>query len=76
MEIILRWKRLHRQPPPDRCRAPRPLAPAALVATARAGCTVQNPMKTYDEIDAKIEKKQAVVMTAKEITGYVEKLAA
>lgn len=34
------------------------------------------PMKTYDEINAKIEKKQAVVMTAKEITGYVEKLVA
>jgi uncharacterized protein (DUF39 family) len=30
-------------------------------------------MKTYDEINAKIEKKQAVVMTAEEIIGYVEK---
>ena len=30
-------------------------------------------MKTYDEINAKIEKKQAVVMTAEEIIGYVER---
>jgi uncharacterized protein (DUF39 family) len=32
-----------------------------------------SPMKTYEEINAKIESKKAVVLTAEEIIGYVEK---
>jgi uncharacterized protein (DUF39 family) len=30
-------------------------------------------MKSYEEINAKIESKKAVVLTAEEIIGYVEK---
>ena len=32
-------------------------------------------MKTYEEINERIERKKAVVMTAEEIIGYVERRA-
>ncbi len=52
---------------------PRCSTPGTLAAVARPRHTrAKPPMKTYEEINERIERKKAVVMTAEEIIGYVE----